>query len=633
MINVYAQKDCSTADLRKAYLQARDNSYNKAIETLNNSLKTYPNCTDAYIQLSEWYYRTLQVNNAIKCLQQCYAINTKTGVQAVTKMQKLMQSYKEDSLVLQLFTAMYSVANSEKDKLYFNMQKQSMATVLNYRQSTNRYTLEILDTVFNNINYAVSPSMSAQHNKLYYIGVSNKIDENFFEAIFDSCIGWLPPKAMPFPPNTPMPERSIAVSLDHNYLFFTRCDNFSDNGWDGGGCDAFFVFRENDSTWSSPQKFGATINSPAVEIQPCLASNNKTMYFASSKPGGYGGLDLYLSNYEDGYWQEPINLGPNINTTGNESAPFIHADGKSLYFLSDYNAIGGRDIFYSSKKADSIWQKPINLATPINSLVNEEGIWVSPNGIDIIIAAQNAEDNRKIQLFKSKLPTFATANNTVMLHAQTIDKADNSLVKGMRLQITDTLGNHITSIINNEGDASINLPLPNYSKVVIVAKNTEDYGFKPQIDTITLFENKLSYTNKTIKLKLENYIDTLYKFNATPYSGLDTCWSIIAHNKSKWLSHYSDTVHLFIDLIENIHIDTTFKTKVSFSEEGLYLYNCYVDSLKEIRHHQFTYYATWVKKYLDNIGYKNSYTIDVTNQEYFFDDRLLQLKLKVVEFY
>jgi outer membrane protein OmpA-like peptidoglycan-associated protein len=106
---------------------------------------------------------------------------------------------------------------------------------------------------------------------------------------------------------------------------------------------------------------------------PCLSPDGKKLYFASDKPGGFGGSDLYYSLWKDDRWEDPVNLGPVINTTGNESYPFINPSG-DLFFSSDgHPGHGGKDIFFSLF-SDTTWQTPVCLDSPVNSKFDDFGI-------------------------------------------------------------------------------------------------------------------------------------------------------------------------------------------------------------------------------------------------------------------
>jgi len=106
---------------------------------------------------------------------------------------------------------------------------------------------------------------------------------------------------------------------------------------------------------------------------PCLSHDGKRLYFASDKPDGLGGLDIYYSDLNNGYWEDPVNLGSEVNTEGNETYPFISETGE-LFFSSDgRGGLGGKDIFVTKQKSGG-WYTPVRLAAPLNSEYDDFGL-------------------------------------------------------------------------------------------------------------------------------------------------------------------------------------------------------------------------------------------------------------------
>jgi outer membrane protein OmpA-like peptidoglycan-associated protein len=132
----------------------------------------------------------------------------------------------------------------------------------------------------------------------------------------------------------------------------------------------FYAIREG-NVWSKLREF--RINNEYYNVTtPCLSADGKKLYFASDKPGGYGGADLYYSLFKDGYWNDPVNLGPVINTKGNETYPFLNPAGE-LFFSSDgHEGIGGKDIYFS-RFAENTWSTPVLLDAPLNSAKDDFG--------------------------------------------------------------------------------------------------------------------------------------------------------------------------------------------------------------------------------------------------------------------
>ena len=110
---------------------------------------------------------------------------------------------------------------------------------------------------------------------------------------------------------------------------------------------------------------------------PFISPDGRRLFFASDNPAGYGGTDIYYCDWKVDYWDDPVNLGPVINTKGNESFPFVNSEG-GLFFASDgHPGQGGKDIFYT-KQSKNKWLTPVNLDSPVNSKYDDFGLIADP---------------------------------------------------------------------------------------------------------------------------------------------------------------------------------------------------------------------------------------------------------------
>ncbi len=135
------------------------------------------------------------------------------------------------------------------------------------------------------------------------------------------------------------------------------------------GAGDIFTSTLADGEWSKPQPMNKNINTPMFwETSASLSPDGKRLFFTSNRPGGKGELDIYVSEQDaKGGWMKPVNLGGVINTSGNEDSPFLHPDG-TLYFSSEgHDGLGSNDIF-KSEFIDGKWTKPVNLGYPVNSV-------------------------------------------------------------------------------------------------------------------------------------------------------------------------------------------------------------------------------------------------------------------------
>ena len=119
------------------------------------------------------------------------------------------------------------------------------------------------------------------------------------------------------------------------------------------------------------------------------------MIFSSNKSGGYGGKDLWFSEKkEDNIWSKPVNMGPNINSPYDEISPFLHADGITFFYSSNNEkSIGGYDIFVTQKDKNNIWAAAENLGIPINTVFNEKYFSTSVDGTIGYYESNNKEEN------------------------------------------------------------------------------------------------------------------------------------------------------------------------------------------------------------------------------------------------
>jgi outer membrane protein OmpA-like peptidoglycan-associated protein len=142
---------------------------------------------------------------------------------------------------------------------------------------------------------------------------------------------------------------------------------------DKGNGDIFFCERQPDNSWGAPKSLPGTINSEYEEKSATLSKDQKVIYFSSTRPGGFGGIDIYKATKDSkGNWGNVKNLGPTINSEENDDAPFIDYDDKTLYFSSDaHKGMGGYDIFKSVMDAKGAWGEPENMGYPINTPDND----------------------------------------------------------------------------------------------------------------------------------------------------------------------------------------------------------------------------------------------------------------------
>jgi hypothetical protein len=146
-----------------------------------------------------------------------------------------------------------------------------------------------------------------------------------------------------------------------------------------------------DFTFGEPMKVGPSVNSSFTDATPCISADGLNLYFTSTRPGGWGSLDLWVAkrNSIDQSWSDPENLGKPVNTSAAEGFPSISSDRLSLYYASDRpGGSGGGDIWQATRTSiEANWSEPINLGPNVNSPSEELSCCISPNGTELFISS------------------------------------------------------------------------------------------------------------------------------------------------------------------------------------------------------------------------------------------------------
>ena len=220
------------------------------------------------------------------------------------------------------------------------------------------------------------------------------------------------------PLNTPQNEGAQTLSSNGSYMFFTACDRPGGLG----SCDLYFS-AFIDGKWSEPSNLRSPVNTSYWESQPSISSDGRTLYFSSSRPGGFGGKDIWFSRMNDkNMWTIPVNMGKTINTDGDEMSPFIHFDGRTLYFASDGRVgMGGFDLYITRMKNDSTWTEPQNLGYPINTINDEMGLIIESGGKKAYFSSIRDKNNGK-DIFSFTLYESIRPNPVSYMKGRVFDK-------------------------------------------------------------------------------------------------------------------------------------------------------------------------------------------------------------------
>jgi outer membrane protein OmpA-like peptidoglycan-associated protein/tetratricopeptide (TPR) repeat protein len=226
-----------------------------------------------------------------------------------------------------------------------------------------------------------SPLITADESNMVFTSTrenGRKIsgDGQFDEDIYISykkAKEWQAPKSMGELINTQFNDATVGLSPDGQQLLIY-------NGNRGNG-DIQICWLNGDD-WNYPKSLPKEINSDYKETAACFSPDGNKLYFISDRPGGIGGSDIYYSKLNSkGKWGDAINLGSVVNSIYNEETVFMHPDGRTLYFSSEgHNSTGGFDVFVAHMREDGSWTKPENLGYPVNSPDDDLCFVISANG-------------------------------------------------------------------------------------------------------------------------------------------------------------------------------------------------------------------------------------------------------------
>ncbi len=194
---------------------------------------------------------------------------------------------------------------------------------------------------------------------------------------------------------------AMSLSPDGRFLFFTSCGAPGGHG----SCD-LYVCGKNGEDWGKPQNLGGIVNTETWDSQPCFSADGQTLFFVSARPGGKGGSDIWYTRFiQNKGWTKPINAGKTINTDGEEMAPFIHPDGRTMYFSSKgHIGMGGFDLFITRMDSTGQWAEPVNLGWPVNTSSDEINIVVATNGKAAYLSSKQEDGFGGYDIYRFDLP-------------------------------------------------------------------------------------------------------------------------------------------------------------------------------------------------------------------------------------
>ncbi len=441
--------------------KAQNDEYTTSIKMINEALKIEPKFVDAYLSLAG-------IN-----------ANMKNYAESVNQFEK---SFSLDSIYTKDYLLPYSIslagigrfadALNAVNKFLLNPTLNDRSIKAGqFRKSTYEFAINYdkihpeKNYIFNPKNLGDSintpdleyfPSLTIDGKKLIFTKRING-NEDFYES---DLINNAWSKAFPLPGkinSTTFNEGAQNISQDGKLLVFTGC-NFPEGL---GSCDLYISYLTKNG-WSDPENLGPNVNSEFWESTPSLSPDKRDLYFSSNVPGGFGGKDIWVCHKnENGKWEEPLNLGAEINTSGDESTPFIHADNQTLYFNSNGHQCYSEkpDIFVTRKLPNGKWSKPENLGYPINTIDDEGSLIVASDGKTAYYSSDRNDTKGGLDIYTFELRQDLRPLKTLWVKGQVFDKKTK---KGLpsSVELTDIDTRQLISKLQTDEDGNYLVTLP-----------------------------------------------------------------------------------------------------------------------------------------------------------------------------
>ena len=509
-----------------AYEDAQAGKYPNAIIKLNDALKIEPRFVDAYLSRAGIYANLKNYSFSV------------TDFESGLKLDSIYASsyllpYSISLAGIGKFTeALKAVANFLQNKK-LNEQSIKAAT---YRKKTYEFAVaqqnKIKDNryLFSPINLGDSinsksleyfPSLSIDGKKIVFTRRENN-DEDFYESALQND-KWSAAKLLQGKVNTNLNEGAQNISQDGQLLVFTGCNYTGGQG----SCDLYFSLKTKNG-WSEPQNLGPTVNTDFWESSPSISPDKRAIYFASGRAGGFGGRDIWVTHLlPNGKWGNVENLGEAVNTIGDESCPFIHADNETLYFNSNgHQGYGMTDLFLSKKVSDSTWTVAQNLGYPINTIDDEGSLIVAADAKTAYYASDNYNSKGGLDIFSFTLRNDIKPTKTLWVKGKVFDKKS---LQGLpsAVELIDIVSKKIINKIktDEEGNYLATLPIgknylfnvtrkgylfynENFSLVTITdSVFTKDIPLQPIETGATIVLNNIFFDSKLFVLKPTSIIE------------------------------------------------------------------------------------------------------------------------------
>ena len=387
-ISGYAQTNLSTKNKKAIELYTEADNYrvrrefSQAVNLLNQAIDKDKNFVEAHYRLGLVYFNMRTYSKAVAQWEKALTLTDDLRKQKVIwfdlgEAYLLQGEYEKAMKVLSAFVNNESLNKQKIARATENFRNAEFA--LKNKNTNAKFQQRPLSDTVNRFVMQYFPVLTADERELIFTrrtGFSDVNDEDLVVSRRTGGGGWSEPVTISSNINTQMNEGTCTISADGRKLIFTSCsgrDNY-------GSCDLYETNKIGEQ-WSAPRNLGPAVNSGAWESQPSLSADGRALYFVSDRRSGLGQRDIWMSTMDEaGRWTKAVNVGKPINSEYDQMSPFIHVNGRTLYFATNaLRGFGGYDIFYSEKDSSG-WSEPRNIGSPINNHDDQFSLFITADG-------------------------------------------------------------------------------------------------------------------------------------------------------------------------------------------------------------------------------------------------------------
>ncbi len=484
--------------LEKAQQQTKDRDFLKATETLNQLNEKFPSFGEAFLLKGSLLKAMGDNRGALVAYREGLA---KVPAEAVHSSEyqllgDLALSYGEYQTALDAYRQLLKVApKTQRNLAKSERQLRTCEFALDAMQHPVGEAPVALPAPMNSFKFQYFPALTADNRFLLFTGrpaASSGEDLYVSRQNKDGSLG----APVPISPaiNTSYNEGAGSISGDGKTLVFASCDRPKAIG----NCD-LYISRRTGNNWSAPVNLGTNVNSTEWDSQPSLSADGRTLYFTSTRRGGQGQEDIYVTTLQpDGNWSAAHNLGTPVNTAGKDMAPFIHASGTTLYYVTDgLVGMGGLDVFRCEKNAAGSWSEPRNLGYPLNTFENEASLFITSDNQKGFCSRSRASDEapggyrlareRPVELFSFAVPAPVKARETSTYTQGRVFDANTKKPLKAEVKLYDLDTDVLTQFVTSD---------PEYGDYTVVLNEGHHYAMYAAADKYLLKSLSFDYSDQ-----------------------------------------------------------------------------------------------------------------------------------------